>query len=78
MWKFVVGWLLIVVSLFLFYEAWTYWDQLTKWPIFIAGVTSGGCLTTGLLLLLWRPSHPATRYSDEAQVPSPWDRNRLR
>ncbi len=77
MWKFVVGWLLIVVSLFLFYEAWTYWDQLTKWPIFIAGVTSGGCLTTGLLLLLWRPSHPATRYSDEAQGPSPWNRNRL-
>ena len=77
MWKFVVGWLLIVVSLFLFYEAWTYWDQLTKWPIFIAGVTSGGCLTTGLLLLLWRPSHPATRYSsDEAQGPSPWNRNR--
>ncbi len=78
MWKFVVGWLLIVVSLFLFYEAWTYWDQLTKWPIFIAGVTSGGCLTTGLLLVLWRPSHPATRYSDEARVPSPWNRNRLR
>ncbi len=77
MWKFVVGWLLIVVSLFLFYEAWTYWDQLTKWPIFIAGVTSGGCLTTGLLLLLWQPSHPATRYSDEAQVPSLWNRNRL-
>ena len=77
MWKFVVGWLLIVVSLFLFYEAWTYWDQLTKWPIFIAGVTSGGGLTTGLLLLLWRPSHPATRYSDAAQGPSPWNRNRF-
>ena len=31
MWKSVVGWLLILVSLFLFYEAWTYWDQLTTW-----------------------------------------------
>ncbi len=77
MWKSVVGSLLILVSLFVFYEAWTYWDQLTKWAIFIAGVTSGICLATGLLLLLWHPSHPATRYSEEAQAPSPWNRNRF-
>ncbi len=77
MWKSVVGSLLILVSLFLFYGAWTDWDQLTKWAIFFAGVTSGACLATGLLLLLWRPGHPATRYSsDEAEVPSPWNRNR--
>ncbi len=77
MWKSVAGWLLILVSLFLFYEAWTYWDQLTKWASFVVGAASGGCLTAGLVILLWRPNHPATRYSsDESQVPSPWNRNR--
>ncbi len=76
MWKSVVGWLLILVSLFLFYEARTYWDQLTTWASFIVGAASGGCLAAGLLLLLWRPSHPATRH--EAKPPTPWDRSRWR
>ena len=65
MWKSVVGSLLILVSLFLFYDAWTYWDQLTKWASFSVGAASGGCLAVGLLLLLWSPSHPATRYSND-------------
>ncbi len=76
MWKSGVGLLLILVSLFLFYEAWTYWEPLTKWAIFVAGVTGGVCLATGLLLLLWNPSHPATRYSNETEIPSPWNRGR--
>ena len=74
MWKFVVGSLLILVSLILFYEARTYWDQLTTWASFIVGAASGGCLAAGLLILLWRPSHPATRY--KAELPAPWDRKR--
>ena len=74
--KSVVGSLLILVSLILFSEARVYWDQLTTWGSFILGAATGGCLAAGLLLLLWRPSHPATRY--EARLPSPWDRNRWR
>ena len=76
MWKFVVGSLLIVVSLIFVYEARTYWNELTTWASFLIGAASGSCLAAGLLVLLWRPSHPATRY--KAELPSPWDRNRWR
>ena len=64
------------MSLILFYEALTYWDQLTTSASFIVGAASGGCLAAGLLLLLWNPSHPATRY--KAKLPSPWEPNRWR
>ena len=74
MWKFVVGLLLIFVSFILCYEAWTYWDQLTTGSSFSIGAASGACLAAGLLILLWRPSHPATRY--KATFPSPWERGK--
>ncbi len=76
MWKSVVGSLLILVSFVLFYEALTNWDQLATWASFMLGAGSGSCLASGLLLLLWRPSHPATRY--KANLPAPWERNRWR
>lgn len=78
MWKVAVGSLLVFVSLVLFYEAWAYWEQLTTLASFLLGVVAGGCLTAGLLVLLWRPSHPATRYTASLPSPSPWDRNRWR
>jgi len=78
MWKSVVGSLLILVSLFFLYEARSYWSQLTTWTSFIVGAVSGGCLVAGFLVLLWRPSHPATRYEAKLPSPSPWDRNRWR
>jgi uncharacterized membrane protein YoaK (UPF0700 family) len=72
MWKVVVGSLLILAGLFLFYEARMYWDQLTTWQSFIFGAACGGFLTAGLGFLFWRPSHPATRYKSDH--PSPWNR----
>ncbi len=49
-----------------------YWDALTKAATLAVGVVVGGCLSAGLLVLLWRPAHPATRY--KANLPSPYDR----
>ncbi len=74
MWKSAVGWLLILVSVVFSYGAWTYWDLLTTWASFLVGNATGACLIAGLLLVFWRPSHPATRYT--ATLPSPWNRNR--
>ena len=76
MWKGVVGTVLILVSLFFFYEASMYWDQLTTATSFMIGAAAGGCMAAGFVILLWRPSHPATRY--QASLPSPWERKSWR
>jgi len=70
----VVGSLLVLLSLFSSYEAWAYWGQLTTGAGFLIGFVSGGCLVAGLLVIMWRPSHPATRYTATLSSPSPWDR----
>jgi len=74
MWKPVVGSVLGLVSLILFYEAWMYWGVITTGQSFMFGAASGCCVTAGLFFVFWRPSHPATRYKSEH--PSPWDRGR--
>lgn len=71
--KAIGGSLLVALSLVGFYEAWAYWDVLTKAAVFMSGALIGACLASGLLMLLWRPQHPATRYH-EASLPSPYDR----
>jgi len=69
----------MLLSLFATYEAWVYWAQLTTVASFLIGFTTGGCLIAALLVLMWRPSHPATRYTATLSSPSPWDRtNRWR
>jgi len=70
--KLLVGSLLIVASLVGASETWMYWEVLTKSATLMIGGAIGACLAAGLLVLLWRPPHPATRY--EASLPSPWDR----
>lgn len=70
--KLLVGSLLLFVGLISAIETWAYWDVLTKWGILMMGALIGGCLSSGLLVSLWRPAHPATRY--RANLPSPWDR----
>jgi len=70
--KLFAGILLIVVGLIAASAAWMYWEVLTKPATLLIGGAIGACLAAGLLVLLWRPPHPATRY--EANLPSPWDR----
>jgi hypothetical protein len=74
--KLIAGFFLIFVSLAAAAGAWTYWDVLTKSATLLIGVVIGACIAASLLLLLWRPAHPATRY--QANLPSPWDRRSWR
>lgn len=70
--KFLVGLLLMLAGLIVAIETWMYWEFFTKSGALMAGAAIGACVAAGLLVLLWRPPHPATRY--EANLPSPWDR----
>lgn len=74
--KSLAGSLLLLLSLVAAYPVWTYWGVLTKSATLVIGAAIGGCAAAGLLVLLWRPAHPATRY--RANLPSPWDRRSWR
>lgn len=71
--KIIGGSLLLVLGLGGSYGAWAYWSVLTKAAVLMLGGLIGACLASGLLVLAWRPQHPATRYH-EANLPSPYDR----
>ena len=72
--KTIGGVLLVIVGLIGSYEAWAYWTMLTKAAVFMLGAFIGACIASGLLMLMWRPQHPATRY--QANLPSPYERQR--
>ena len=74
--KSLAGSLLLLMSLAAAYAAWTYWEVLTKSATLLVGAAIGAGVAAGLLVLFWRPAHPATRY--QANLPSPWDRRSWR
>lgn len=67
---------LVFASFILAYGAWASWEQLTKSAVLVLGVAIGACLAAAIMILFWRPAHPATRH--QASLPSPWERGRWR